>query len=578
MKALYFPFIPRDHQVQKDQRGGRVTITGASVYAAEFFEAIIKHSAYQRIYMPAHLKVPHDYLVTSELLSATGDRIRFLAEHQLPEMKNEEHLILVSPYQNFSDLVRIRKLCQRPHTPITGTIHSINYARQMVGMLELFMSSLHSFDALICSSTTGQQAITNFQDRMRQRFARAGLNELRTRIRTPTIPLGIKSSDFASTVAEGLRAKLSLPRGASVLLYFGRFSHTSKADLFPLLIIFTELLQSHPHSVLLLAGDDTHHHLAGELEEFARDIGCGNHVRVVPNPTFSEKRELYAIADIFVSLSDNLQETFGITIVEAMAAGLPVVASDWNGYKDIVRPGATGYLIPTFMPEYPARFDDIRGSGTMLAPDLLAATTVVDTRVLRAILDKLLADRNHRLSLGEAGRQRVRALYDWKQVMRQYEALWQELQDEARFSKPNVVEHQLDLSTWGYKQIFGHYASSLINTDIRLRLSKLGQDWRCHSTIIAKIAPTESWFRLGELHRILILLESTSEVSVRELICEGTRDCVRGQDYDLCLIRFLGHLCRLIKYDFIEIVRDFEAMSPAQIPIPRRATHSPFQE
>ena len=41
-----------------------------------------------------------------------------------------------------------------------------------------------------------------------------------------------------------------------------------------------------------------------------------------------------AIPDIFVSLSDNIQETFGLTPLEGMASGLPVVATDWNGYRD----------------------------------------------------------------------------------------------------------------------------------------------------------------------------------------------------------------------------------------------------
>ena len=47
------------------------------------------------------------------------------------------------------------------------------------------------------------------------------------------------------------------------------------------------------------------------------------------------------------ALSDNIQETFGLTPVEAMAAGLPCVVSDWNGYKDTVADGETGFRIPT---------------------------------------------------------------------------------------------------------------------------------------------------------------------------------------------------------------------------------------
>jgi glycosyltransferase involved in cell wall biosynthesis len=49
-------------------------------------------------------------------------------------------------------------------------------------------------------------------------------------------------------------------------------------------------------------------------------------------------------------LSDNIQETFGLTPVEAMACGLPVVISDWNGYKETVDDQREGFLIPTWMP------------------------------------------------------------------------------------------------------------------------------------------------------------------------------------------------------------------------------------
>ena len=56
-------------------------------------------------------------------------------------------------------------------------------------------------------------------------------------------------------------------------------------------------------------------------------------------------------ADVLCSLSDNIQETFGIVPVEAMAARLPVVVTDWDGYKDTVRDGVDGFRIPTLAPQ-----------------------------------------------------------------------------------------------------------------------------------------------------------------------------------------------------------------------------------
>ena len=57
-------------------------------------------------------------------------------------------------------------------------------------------------------------------------------------------------------------------------------------------------------------------------------------------------------ADIFLSLVDNHQETFGLSPVEAMAAGVPVVVSDWDGYRYTVQNGVEGFRIPTLAPSH----------------------------------------------------------------------------------------------------------------------------------------------------------------------------------------------------------------------------------
>ncbi|OYW53175.1 MAG: hypothetical protein B7Z31_12140, partial [Rhodobacterales bacterium 12-65-15] len=61
-----------------------------------------------------------------------------------------------------------------------------------------------------------------------------------------------------------------------------------------------------------------------------------------------ERKSVLSASDIFVFPVDNLQETFGLAPVEAMAAGLPVIVSDWDGMKDTVT-DTTGFRIPTEM-------------------------------------------------------------------------------------------------------------------------------------------------------------------------------------------------------------------------------------
>src|SRR5262245_15235855 len=62
-----------------------------------------------------------------------------------------------------------------------------------------------------------------------------------------------------------------------------------------------------------------------------------------------ELADLMAGADLLLHLSTCRLENFGLVVAEAMAAGLPVVASDWGGLRDLVDPGRTGLLAPTYL-------------------------------------------------------------------------------------------------------------------------------------------------------------------------------------------------------------------------------------
>lgn len=139
----------------------------------------------------------------------------------------------------------------------------------------------------------------------------------------------------------------------------------------------------------------------------------------------------YAGADIFLSLVDNLQETFGITPLEAMAAGLPAVVSDWNGYRDTVRNGIDGFRIPTWAPA--------PGPGVRIAAlyelsddyDLHSSRTStlvsIDAGQLVNRLSQLVGSAELRREMGEAGRLRARQVFDWRIIYSRYRELWSEL-------------------------------------------------------------------------------------------------------------------------------------------------------
>ena len=144
-------------------------------------------------------------------------------------------------------------------------------------------------------------------------------------------------------------------------------------------------------------------------------------------------REMWAASDVFVSLVDNIQETFGITPLEAMAAGLPVVVSDWDGYRYTVRDGIEGALIPTL--GAPAH-DLLQETTTSHALTVSSYQSYVGTvaqytavhvgRAAQAIA-ALIRSPDLRRKQGEAGRRRIRETFDWRVVAPQYVALSEEL-------------------------------------------------------------------------------------------------------------------------------------------------------
>ena len=155
-------------------------------------------------------------------------------------------------------------------------------------------------------------------------------------------------------------------------------------------------------------------------------------IRLVGDTSARTRDEIVSAADVFLSLSDNVQETFGLTPLEAMAAGLPCVVSDWDGYRDTVRHGIDGFRIRTTTPRpglgsdlayaYAHRltkYEDYAGSAGLF--------TAVDVGDAAEALTLLFGDADLRAKMGAAGRQRVREVFDWRVVIPQYQALWAEL-------------------------------------------------------------------------------------------------------------------------------------------------------
>lgn len=380
-------------------------------------------------------------------------------------------------------LARLRNAASPTLFPITGPVHSLSYPDYPAAFLRHLWAGATERDCIIATSEAGRLAVEGFFAHLRAGY---GLDHLPgPSIRR--VPLGLDPACLETPLATpeeklGLRQRLGLPLERTLILVLGRVSHASKMDMLPLIRAMGRLFAGgsgglKPEGVaLVLAG------WAEEDDPFPKtlaDIGArmGLTVCLDLRPGERRKAEILAACDLFVSIADNPQETFGITLLEAQAAGLPVLASDYDGYRDLVLPGHTGLLVPTIGPR-PAEADDLVDRLAPLLFDnqyhlLLAQRTVVRTQELALALGALLSDPALRRRMGQAGREHVRRNFLWPGIINRHLELWDEL---AALPAPDIttlrhVPHPLHLP---YSRIFAPYPTRTLAPEDRLKPGRAG--------------------------------------------------------------------------------------------------------
>lgn len=297
----------------------------------------------------------------------------------------------------------------------------------------------------------------------------------RFRGRLEVIPLGVDTAVLKPGDKPALKRRLGLHPACLCLLWMGRFSASDKADLLPLVQVFARLRHRFPRArlELVLAGSDRGIDSVF-LRDFAQQLGVARHLHVLTSAPASERHLVHAAADVFVSPVDNVQETFGLTPVEAMACGVPQVVSDWDGYRDTVLHGETGFLVPTTWADCTRALDlaaPLTGGG-MLDHLASAQSVAVDVAALEAALATLVQQPELRQRMGAASRRRAVRHYAWRAVLAHYDALWEELGREAR--RAPLSRHT------GYPapeqfEVFRGYPSRLLAPNAPLSLTPLGR-------------------------------------------------------------------------------------------------------
>jgi glycosyltransferase involved in cell wall biosynthesis len=552
MKTLYFNGHKVDIQAKKSESPGRHTVTGTKVYVSNVVSALLRYGTYDRYVFPLPLR-PFGTIRSREMSEPEkSGRIAYVHDFSLNPLHQASDLILMTPSPGLRPLSDLRLKLSRPRAPMVGVLHSLHTQRSWDTTLLNYLLPLQSYDSMFISSDAGFHVYLQRMNQIKMNLPQVTDSGFIPAEHIRRVPLGIEfdENEVAATSKESARHDFQLKASTVVFLYFGRLSDRSKADLVPLFLVTKQLLDAGHEVELFVAGDDTMGGLEAALRDLASSLGILNSCRILTNISIDKKSELFLAADIFVSPSDSIQETFGISLLEAMAAELPVVASDWSGYRDIVVDGATGFLIPTQFPRFDQDLSHLRGSGSMLEEDILARTTVVVVSLLKEALLRLVVDKDLRRKLGAVGKNRAITKFHWRSIVALYESIWQELLIEAARSTAIIGARTLASPT--DEVLFSHYASDSIDASSIVRMAShvdLPYDngvWKalCQPCEIF----THTLFKL-----IIDCIKTHGPLNCNKIATILGQDSLISSSYHINKRNMiLMHVARLMKYGFLE--------------------------
>jgi D-inositol-3-phosphate glycosyltransferase len=217
-----------------------------------------------------------------------------------------------------------------------------------------------------------------------------------SRQRVSVIPCGVDIVRFRPMDSLRARRRLGLDLGIPVLLFIGRIEPLKGIDV---LIRAASQLDGR-FQLLVVGGDEKDDARKSALRALTGELGISGKVVFADAVPHDDLPTYYNAADICVVPS--YYESFGLVALEAMACGVPVIASRVGGLKETVQDGRTGYLIPWRCPEPFAER-----------------------------LDLLLTNESLRRSLGREAR-RVAERYRWSEIATQVEDVYHDLVSRYR--------------------------------------------------------------------------------------------------------------------------------------------------
>jgi len=474
------------------------TLMGRQSANEGFLTSWFRHSGHREFWCLARFKSEAEVFarIGEETLGrgAAAPVYRWIAQAQIHRVTPIGTAYLPGP--QVADMAWVRRRdarCRAIDFSIVGMTHTTCEMPIQDSLAEMLTAPVYRWDAQICPSDSVRTMVARLLDD-EERWLRNRLGATRVeRPQLPVLPLGVDLERICLPASERAqlrsqwRGRWALAPTDICLLYVGRLDLRTKADLFPLfdaleLAAVRLREQGGPKLLLVLAGWFASDADEKTLREAAREVCPSARVQFEDGRLAEVRRAVWHAADIFASLVDNVQETFGLTPIEAMAAGLPAVVTDYDGYRESVRDGEDGYCIPTSHPPAgtAAELMDLHADLVIGYGDYVSrASTMVGVDVAAAAeaFVRLAQDSSLRRAMGAVGERRARETYSWKVLIPKYQALFDSLAKlRAEGRSEDDWSGPAESASWGARHprrsdpfhSFSHYPSATMGPDTRV--------------------------------------------------------------------------------------------------------------
>ena len=335
-----------------------------------------------------------------------------------------------------------QQLWQRSHFghnsySVCGLTHTISTAAVMEGMYHMRHAPQQEWDGIICTSPAVRSSLEYMFDRV-DSYLLDRFGKVPPRPQLPVIPLGVNTQDFAADpqLRAALRSENGWGEDDVVFLTVARLAPHVKFDPIPFFIAL-EAAQNQ-------LGDKMKLHFVAfgiYADQYSEKVFIDAAHKILKSVSFhhfdeSQKqtvRKCLSGADVFAFPIDNLQESFGLAPVEAMSAGLPIIASDWDGLKETVTE-EVGFRVQTLttsgaqsIPEG-VRYNKDAINYAQYSTNLSAQVEINLPEMTKAII-RLARNKGLRRKFGANGLKRAKSMYDWSVVIPQMQSFWKELSE-----------------------------------------------------------------------------------------------------------------------------------------------------